>query len=333
MKFAIIGCRHGHIGEFLREMTALGHTCVGICEGEGPLARAMAETYRVPLTADPRDIWEQEPEVVGSSAVNCRKVEILEECARRGVHFLADKPLAVRRQDLERAEAVLRGGSIQLGMLLTERWNPGLAALKQAIDQGRLGRLIGFTMVKPHKLVPESREPWHFRREENGGPIVDLMIHDFDLLRWFTGSEMAQAEGWVQVGNREGYPDFPDDARLLVRMENGVTASLQTDWWTPEGYPAYGQGMVICTGTRGRCVVHTTGDPMFRPGKGSFAVLTTEGSGPEILPEPPVGASLTEDFLGRIAGKPGRVGHEDILRANEAAIRADEAAEVLRSGS
>ena len=46
------------------------------------------------------------------------------------------------------------------------------------------------------------------------------------------------------------------------------------------------------------------------------AVLTTEGSGPEILPEPPVGASLTEDFLGRIAGKPGRVGHEDILRAN-----------------
>ena len=72
MKFAIIGCRHGHIGEFLREMTALGHTCVGICEGEGPLARAMAETYRVPLTADPRDIWEQEPEVVGSSAVNWR---------------------------------------------------------------------------------------------------------------------------------------------------------------------------------------------------------------------------------------------------------------------
>ena len=330
MKFGIIGCRHGHIEDFIREMLDLGHTFIGICEGEGKLAGALAEKYHVPLTAVPEDVWERKPEIIGSSAVNNQKIRLLEACAARGVHLMADKPLVTRRQDLDRAEKILRGGRIQVGMMLTERYNPGLAALKQAIGAGMLGKIIGFTILKPHKLSPASREAWHFSREENGGLVVDLMIHDFDLLRWFTGSEVAEVSGWMQVGNWEGYPDFPDDAKLLVRMEDGSTATLQTDWWTPAAYPCYGKGLLVCTGTRGKCIVHTTGDPLFRPEKGSFAQLTTDQKDWGILPNPPMCGTLTGDFLDRIAGKPGKLTGEDILLASEAAIRADEAVRIIR---
>lgn len=43
MKFGIIGCRHGHSEEFIREMLELGHSFIGICEREGRLAPALAE--------------------------------------------------------------------------------------------------------------------------------------------------------------------------------------------------------------------------------------------------------------------------------------------------
>ncbi len=179
---------------------------------------------------------------------------------------MLDKPLVTRREDLEKAKEILNNSGIQLGMLLTERYNPGLLALKQAVDQGLLGKITGFTIVKPHKLAPSTREPWLFSREENGGIVIDLLVHDFDLLRWIGGSEVADVSGWVQAGNWKDYPDFADDAKLLVRMEDGSTAALQTDWWTPDSHPNYGKGILICTGTLGKCVVYTTGDPVLHPG-------------------------------------------------------------------
>ncbi len=43
MIFGIIGCRHGHIEVFIQEMLELGHTFVGICEGEGTLAAVLSK--------------------------------------------------------------------------------------------------------------------------------------------------------------------------------------------------------------------------------------------------------------------------------------------------
>ena len=37
------------------------------------------------------------------------------------------------------------------------------------------------------------------------------MIHDFDLLRWLTGSEVAKTVGMMKVGDRKDYPDLYDD--------------------------------------------------------------------------------------------------------------------------
>lgn len=330
MKFGIIGCRHGHIEEFIREMLELGHSFIGICEREGRLAPALAEKYGALLTEEPEDIWKQNPDIIGSSAVNNQKIHVLEECAARGVHFMVDKPIVTCREGLQKAEAIIKEGRIQVGMQLTERYNPGIVVLKRAIAAGELGKLIGFTIMKPHKLSPASRDAWHFSRKENGGLVVDLMIHDFDLLRWLTGSEIAAVSGYMQIGNWEGYPDFPDDARVLVKMADGSTASLQSDWWTPAAYPCYGKGLIICTGTRGKCIVHTTGDPLFYPGHGSFAQLTTAEKEWGILPDPEIKGTLTGDFLDRIAGKPGLLTGEDILRASEAAILADEQVEVIR---
>ena len=99
MKFGIIGCRHDHIEGFVMDMLKMGHTFVGICEKEGRLAPSLAEQYGVLLTDDPEEIWKQQPDIIGSSAVNNEKIRILEACAAHGAHFMVDKPIVTCREE------------------------------------------------------------------------------------------------------------------------------------------------------------------------------------------------------------------------------------------
>lgn len=330
MKFAIWGCRHGHIEDFIREMLAEGHTFLGICETEGMLADTLAKKYGVALWDTLEELWAQKPDIVGSSAVNNQKADIIEECFRRGIHVMVDKPLVTSWEQYKRVLSVLhQNGAPQLGMMLTERFSPSVYTLKQLIDRGTLGEIIGFTILKPHKLTPAQREPWHFIKEQNGGPVIDLMVHDFDLMRWMTGSEFADVRGIVKVGDTEGYPEFEDDARFLVQMKNGVTASLQVDWWTPAAYWTYGEGSIICTGTKGRCQVHTTGSQILNRKEG-FCVLTQAGSPEQILQNETPPCNLTQDFLRRIQGMPAILTLQDILEATEISLLADRQAERIQ---
>lgn len=332
MKFAIWGCRHGHIEEFIQQMLALGHEFLGICEAEGKLAPALAQKYGVPLLNDENSLFDMGPQVMGSSAINNRKSAVITRCLEESVHVMVDKPLTATLEEYQQVKSRMeKHPEIQVGMMLTERFNPGIYQLNQLIRQGRLGKLIGFTILKPHKLSAPQRDSWHFSKEENGGIVVDLMVHDFDLLRWFTGSEIQEAAGYVKLGDAEGYPEFWDDARVLVRMDSGVTASLQTDWWMPDGYWTYGQGNIICTGTEGHCVVHTTGNRLLGMER-SFCVLTTRTEGQTVLEcsDPPV--NLTEDFLSRINGRTSCITAGDILSATRASLEADRAVKLIPAG-
>ena len=328
MKFGVYGCRHFHLELAVEEMLKLGHECVGVYEPEGPLARKLAEKYRLPWIETEREFFEAEPEMALCSSINNEKAGKIVACCERGIHIMLDKPLVTSMADYEQILKASAKSGVKVGLMLTERFNPPVYRLKKLIEEGRLGDVVGLTFSKPHKLTPETRESWHFDKKQNGGPVVDLMIHDFDLLRWLTGSEVAKTVGMMKVGDRKDYPDLYDDARLLVQMENGVTATLMADWWTPAAYHCFGDERIVCTGTKGRCVAYLTGEPQLHPEP--FLALSTEGEAEEILSACPAPKGLMEDFLDHIAGKPSVITQEDVFRATYETLAADRAVQVIR---
>ena len=229
--------------------------------------------------------------------------------------------------DFQRLKHVFDLGRIQVGLMLTERFNPAVYTLKKLIGEGRLGKLVGFTFNKPHKLIPEQRESWHFDKKQNGGPVIDLLVHDIDLIRWFSGSEIENTVGFLKKGDRPGYPQLYDDAKLLVAMKNGVTAVLTADWWTPDAYPCFGKGRIICTGTLGKAEVYTTGEPLIQ--EKQFVIFSTSSIREEIVPcvFPP--KNLMEDFLDRIAGRPSLITGEDIYKATWESLAADRNCKII----
>ena len=329
MKFGVFGCRHYHIEIAVAQLLAMGHTCIGVYEKEGSLAQMLARQYSLPLVTDETAFFACEPEIVLCASINNEKIDIIEKCCARGVHVMLDKPLVISMDDYRRLEHAFELGKPQIGMMLTERFNPSVCALKDLIDRRELGNLIGFAFSKPHKLNPGERESWHFNKKQNGGPVIDLMIHDIDLIRWLSGSEILNISGYMKVGNCADYLQLYDDAKLLILMDNGITAIMATDWWTPDAYPCFGNGRILCTGTRGKCEVYTTGEPLFR--KGEFAILSTQTAAEEIVTNITPGKNMMEDFLERVAGRPSIITSQDILRTTWDSLVADQSCKVIRS--
>jgi|GEM_PF-466844 len=331
--FGIWGCEHGHVRIFIEEMLALGHECAGIYEPRNTaLAASIGDKLKLPILISRERLLQPDVDIIGSAAINNEKIDIMEQCRRHGKHIMVDKPAVTDRQGCERLQNIVASGDIEVGMLLTERFHPAIHTLKQWIDRGELGRLVSIGMRKPHRLNPAQRPPWFYSKVQSGGILIDLLIHDFDLLHWLTGDEIVETNGYVGKHILPEYAEFNDTVSLQVLMRSGLTAQLYADWHTPDRSWTWGDGRIFVTGTDGFAELRLSGDPSTltetsasASAEGDAVVLVT-GRKQEMtrIPLMKPERTITEDFVRRIDGKPSVIGHADIVAASLASIAADE---------
>ncbi|ETT64551.1 Gfo/Idh/MocA family oxidoreductase [Paenibacillus sp. FSL H8-0457] len=327
-KFGIIGCQHAHIGMFIEEMLALGYECAGVYEPDNQtLARTLADRYGLELTGDRESMLADEGVgIIGCAAINDEKMDVMELCELHGKPVMIDKPAVTDRAGLIRLRGLLDRGRIEVGMMLTERFRPSIHTVHGMIRAGELGDIIHISMRKPHRLNPETRPAWHFDRGQSGGIINDLFVHDFDLLRWLTGREVETSSGYLAKHILPEYPTFYDAAGVQVFMAGGITAQLYADWHTPAGSWTWGDGRIFITGTRGIAEIRLEGDPLLSNDEVALVITDQELRS---LPLTAPAFSLSQDFLNRVAGEAGLITHDDIYKASEATVMADEGARIL----
>lgn len=143
--------------------------------------------------------------------------EIALACVARNIHILVEKPVASTVEEGNDIVAAARQAGVTLMVGHVERFNPAVAAIKQAIS-GEDILSIGITRVGP--FPP---------RMSNVGVVIDLAVHDIDLIRWFTESEIVDVQPQLSsaVAERE------DIALLQFRTASGVLAHINTNWLTP----------------------------------------------------------------------------------------------------
>jgi UDP-N-acetylglucosamine 3-dehydrogenase len=138
-------------------------------------------------------------------------------CASRGIHILVEKPIASTIEEGHAIVAAARRHGVTLMAGHVERFNPAVEALKRAIaDQNILS--IAITRVGP--FPP---------RMSNVGVVIDLAVHDIDLIRWFTDSEIVE----IQPQTSSAVAEREDIALLQFRTASGVLAHINTNWLTP----------------------------------------------------------------------------------------------------
>ena len=331
MRAAVMGMRHGHISEFVRaaeENPAV--TLVGIAEDE-PAVRAKVESeHSVPVYADFIEMLEKErPQVVGVARTNATKYQALTACLERGIHAIADKPLLTEMEQLEQVQAAYALGKARLGMMLSQRFSATHRALKAQVDAGTLGEIVHMYGFGPHKLHPETRNPWELDAAQNGGVLVDLGVHYFDSLRWFSGQEPVRVA--AAQGNTR-FPELPqlyDHAHALMEFDGGMKGIVVADWLTPDAAPYHGDYRLYVTGTRGTAEIATAGtlEPS-GPNKSGGVRMALNDKEPFDLEIPPLTHTPTSDFLDALVNdREPYASAEEVLRTMAVTLHAKAAAE------
>jgi UDP-N-acetylglucosamine 3-dehydrogenase len=143
--------------------------------------------------------------------------EIALACIAREIHVLVEKPIASSVEEGRDIVDAARRAGVTLMVGHVERFNPAVAAIKAAIS-GEDILSIAITRVGP--FPP---------RMSNVGVVIDLAVHDIDLIRWFTDSEIAE----VQPLTASAVAEREDIALLQFRTVSGVLAQINTNWLTP----------------------------------------------------------------------------------------------------
>jgi predicted dehydrogenase len=143
--------------------------------------------------------------------------DIALNCIERGVHVLVEKPIASNPKEGRDIVAAARRAGVMLMVGHVERFNPAVETIKEAI-RGEQILSIAITRVGP--FPP---------RMSNVGVVIDLAVHDIDLIRWFTDSEIVD----VQPLTTNAVAEREDIALLQFRTTSGVLAQINTNWLTP----------------------------------------------------------------------------------------------------
>jgi UDP-N-acetylglucosamine 3-dehydrogenase len=139
------------------------------------------------------------------------------DCIAAGLHVLVEKPIAPSVEEGGQIVAAARRAGVTLMVGHVERFNPAVQSIKQAIE-GEQILSIAITRVGP--FPP---------RMSNVGVVIDLAVHDIDLIRWFTESDIVE----VQPQLSSARASREDIALLQFRTASGVLAHINTNWLTP----------------------------------------------------------------------------------------------------
>jgi len=208
----VMGSNHARV---LAELP--GVEFVGVADPDRIQAHSVAQALGCAEYPDFASLLDTGVEAVTIAAPTHIHQEIALACIARGVHVLVEKPIASTIEEGRAIVAAARRAGVTLMVGHVERFNPAVQAIKDAL-RGEDILSIAITRVGP--FPP---------RMSNVGVVIDLAVHDIDLIRWFTDSEIIEVQPQLSsaVAERE------DIALLQFRTSSGVLAHINTNWLTP----------------------------------------------------------------------------------------------------
>jgi UDP-N-acetylglucosamine 3-dehydrogenase len=194
-----------------------GVTLVGIADPEPKQRDFVARALGCGDFADVEGLLAAGVDAVTIAAPTHLHRDIALTCISSGVHVLVEKPIASTVEEGRTIIAAARRADVTLMVGHVERFNPAVQTIKDAI-KGEDILSIAITRVGP--FPP---------RMSNVGVVIDLAVHDIDLIRWFTDSEIVD----VQPQLKSAVAEREDIALLQFRTASGVLAHINTNWLTP----------------------------------------------------------------------------------------------------
>lgn len=191
-----------------------------------------------------------------ASPVHCHLKQI-QAAAAAGKHILCEKPLAMNLTQTKEAVAACKKAKVFLQEGYMMKFHGAHAAIKQMIDEGRLGKIV-YMRAQLSCWYPKMEGAW--RQDPKlggGGALIDMATHLYDLLAWFAGP-VRRVAAMVNTLVQDYKSD--DASTTLLEFKSGAQATVDCFYCIPDEasrtrLEIYGsQGAVLAEGTIGQSV-------------------------------------------------------------------------------
>jgi len=212
----------GHLGAFHAKMySALkkrsGVTLVGVCDVRANVAREIARKYNTDHYTDYRDMLDK-VDAVSIVVPTIYHHPVARDFLKAGVHVLVEKPMTRTLEEAEELVALARKKGLILQVGHIERFNCAVRAIEPLIEKPKF--------IECHRLGSIKKKS----RIKDVGVVLDLMIHDIDIILGLVKSRVKSIEA---VG-MSTVTDHEDAANVRLTFQNNVIADITASRITKE---------------------------------------------------------------------------------------------------
>ena len=174
--------------------------------------------------------------------VTGRRFDAVKKAIAAGKHVYCEKPTAVNVEEALELYHLAQAAGVKNGVVQDKLWLPGMLKLKRLQETGYFGKILsvrgefGYWVFEGH-TIPAQRPSWNYRKEDDGGIIVDMLCHwRYVLDNLFGKVKAVSCLGATHIVERidengKPYKCTADDAAYATfELEGGVIAHFNSSW-------------------------------------------------------------------------------------------------------
>ncbi len=224
LRVGVIGV--GRIGRMHASLLAHrvpGASVQAVYDAHEPAARDVAAELGVPAAASVEEMLAADVDAVAICSSADSHADLLIAAAEAGKALFCEKPVSLELAELDRALGVVKAAGVPFQIGFNRRFDPAHKSVRDAVAAGTIG--------EPHLVRISSRDPAPPPLDyvkTSGGLFLDMMIHDFDMARYLTGSDVSEvyARGAVRVEPSFGAAGDIDTALVTLVHESGCLTAI-----------------------------------------------------------------------------------------------------------
>jgi predicted dehydrogenase len=227
LKFAIVGCgriaiRHADQISRLAELTA-------VCDVIQSRSSEFGRKYNSRVYSNIDDMLdvEKELDVVSICSPNGLHAEHSIKVFRSGRHVLCEKPMAISVYDCGEMIKEAERANKRLFIVKQNRYNPPVRALKNALDENRLGKVFSIQLNCFWNRNTEyyTKSDWKGTKSLDGGTLYTQFSHFIDLLYYLFG-DVKNVKALTRNFMHSKIIEFEDTGVVLVEFYNGIIGTI-----------------------------------------------------------------------------------------------------------
>lgn len=179
-----------------------------------------------------------DPSVVGvviATAVETHP-EMIKKAASKKKHILCEKPLGETYSSIKEALDVVKENKVRFMVAFMRRWDIAYSNARQRVVDGQVGNVTVLKCTSGDGKYPEK----YFREGQKNAISLDLAVHDIDLARWITKSEVKRVYALVDALTHVELRDRGDGDMgvAILEMESGTKVIVHSSFTFGFGYHA-----------------------------------------------------------------------------------------------